>query len=1380
MAPRVEPGPSFPVTPTKRRLNASEFDIWFLEFSNTYNLNLRRSPSGLSPQKKRALPYYSELQYYELLKVQYFKGKHTIIQDLFDHGAKEIHNKWVKKPRGESSITPFPVQLPRATTEPERCQLLELLRAILDDVGSTFVSSRSSVAGSLFNQVYDEPPSPTRSRRSKRHSYEWQEDPSPKRTRSVPSEVDTEFDPDDERPPSVLSVLDRGRVHTASPVPSLVPSRVTSRVSSIRAPSDRKRDPNRAFYELTESVSASRSTLTSRVFSDYDEHEAPPASQETQTTVIASTAENMKLPLLQSQRAIGSDSDSLAPSSSTERALQISFNNHERLQQNVRHLLKDGSSTYSDFDRSSKQSITRPVTPSLPPASPPPTTLPPTSATLPPVQENKSEVLPRMVYSGSRDLDDRLHEVWPLLPSHYDRAPFVVRWEILRIALHCGIQMDDLRIDYDPSWTDQKTLWARLQALPVFQGKSFPERSRPEAWTAALNDKFTTTDQVVVLTCSLTANTSRTGPLFALRLSPLKLDLSHRLSRRFGSDRFLEVIIPSMGSQDVKNLGESTVESIQRWLVNDSHVLLGRVWTSFFMKPSLPKKINNSNTLGPQSKIIYQERIYLFAEDGNDFHRPKAEDRWSPKGEPVGMHTKMGRGSLIDWLLQVPNNQKQPILKLFSRIALGLSRTRPTAIVQPEQIRHRPVDVLSPTNKVMNKVMNDGIARMSHGLARAIRDIMGLQDLPAGFQGRFGSAKGFWIRDTTDTSDDIWIETTPSQRKWNCDYLEEDHRTFEVRSESRELKAANLNLQLLPILEDRAINATLMKTQVGIFLRDSLKRDLDAQKAAMQDPIQFKLWVHENSPSSRRAERTKHEKVPYTAGLPSSREDIMSFLLDSGFDPTRLKFLRDTAWKLRMEKCQELQERLNVRVGRSTYAYMVVDFLGVLEEDEVHLGFSSKFTDEQSGFSETFLHGMDVLVARTPAHYPSDIQRVKAVFKPELGTLKDVIIFSTKGDIPLAEKLSGGDYDGDIAWVCWEPAIVNNFQNAEMPIVPDLFQQGVVRKENQTYLDLLGAEDVTSEFLAKAFRFNMQQNLLGMCTNYKEKFCYARNSVRDDSAILLSTLISHLVDRAKQGIVFTDLDWSRLRKTLSKVDPPDPPYKKENWDGRGEPTHIIDYVKFVVGKPTVEAELRAFNESLGNAEHFDKDLVRFYQHYEKFQRPFNERKEAESIGIFKKSTWETILEELKKDIDAVAQEWPSSRGEWDAKITNLYDKWQNISPTNKVNSKTVRTFQQEDQVKAGLSNWDLLKASFCFKMYYNKFPMFVWHITGTQLAHLKSLCTSVRAGAHPVLMIPTMYAGSRPDNKYARALAARSDGRNLMEGEAIDEEEATTLSDEEI
>lgn len=74
--------------------------------------------------------------------------------------------------------------------------------------------------------------------------------------------------------------------------------------------------------------------------------------------------------------------------------------------------------------------------------------------------------------------------------------------------------------------------------------------------------------------------------------------------------------------------------------------------------------------------------------------------------------------------------------------------------------------------------------------------------------------------------------------------------------------------------------------------------------------------------------------------------------------------------------CERLENKMNIGVGRSTYALMIADPLAVLEENEVHIGFSSVFKDLQSGFQDTILHNLDLLVARLPANLPSDVQKV--------------------------------------------------------------------------------------------------------------------------------------------------------------------------------------------------------------------------------------------------------------------------------------------------------------------------------------------------------------------------------------------------------------------
>jgi hypothetical protein len=46
------------------------------------------------------------------------------------------------------------------------------------------------------------------------------------------------------------------------------------------------------------------------------------------------------------------------------------------------------------------------------------------------------------------------------------------------------------------------------------------------------------------------------------------------------------------------------------------------------------------------------------------------------------------------------------------------------------------------------------------------------------------------------------------------------------------------------------------------------------------------------------------------------------------------------------------------------------------------------------------------------------MQKVRAVYKEELSHLTNVVVFLSKGSVPLAQKLQGGDYDDDTFWLC--------------------------------------------------------------------------------------------------------------------------------------------------------------------------------------------------------------------------------------------------------------------------------------------------------------------------------------------------------------------------
>ncbi|KAL1900112.1 hypothetical protein Sste5346_002420 [Sporothrix stenoceras] len=1018
-------------------------------------------------------------------------------------------------------------------------------------------------------------------------------------------------------------------------------------------------------------------------------------------------------------------------------------------------------------------------------------------------------------------LRERLTGIFPPTPEWLKEAPFAIIWETTRIASRCNVKLKDVDLVYSPAWEDQAVFRDTLQKHPMFVTKRFPEQSTQVAWDSAFSKhaSYGGTKRLVVYTIRMGFNKSTSGPLYSIHLQPLSINFPHRLSRHFGADRYLEILMPSYHSSapsvpHILRNHEEAVREVNHWLTRQRHEFAGRNWTAFYTERVEFKKLTATSRsgLGKAEEGISLNWVYLFAEEGVGI----APFTQSPDTSIVSANTNtrsllpsdqpappLHVHQMLDWLLQYnkfPQNRKQPYLKLFSRIALGLSRTRATVVFEPNQIRHHEQDLLSPSGIVMN----DGVARMSLSVARKLRSALELSDLPVAVQGRIGSAKGMWILDTEDIGREDWIETYPSQRKWECDGLDADHRTLEICSHTSVARSAGLNLQFIPVLEDRAIDKVHMRSVLRGILEGSLTRDLAEQRAALDNPLLFSSWAYENA--WYRNDHVIHCQVPFLGGLPDRDEDAIQFLLAGGFDPLTQRFLWDKAYNMQKMRCEKLKEKLSCRVGRSTYLFMVVDFLGVLEEGEVQVCFSSKFQVEpdsepdyqgdDGSFSDTLLIGTEVLVARSPAHFTSDMQKVRVVFRQELCALKDVIVFSSKGNSPLADKLSGGDYDGDKAWVCWDPRIVNNFENAPLPPKYDLLDMGYMRKIRTT-LDQLtppspaaGAgpdlpPPVLSDMLERSFSFNMKENLLGKLTVYKEGLCYMRGNISDKTANLLSTLLSDLVDQAKQGNDFTMQDFDRMRVELLEGFHKGPPAPKlgflgkpaYRYNSRSEQAkkidHIVDFLKFDVATPVIQRELRALSDmhedmstrdSAAGERHdngyWDADLA-------------EPAKDFEALAA-KSAVCYAIFEALKRDILIIRANWEKEINEWSQRQGNrgdtfddpgfrqrllqLYQQWCDVSvrvPSMSANNATSASvtglpatgspatalrkkalmlaemdvdaetipqlLQQGYLADPEYSHWALIRASQAFRMLYNR--TIVWKLAGRQLQVIKALMT---------------------------------------------------------
>lgn len=942
-------------------------------------------------------------------------------------------------------------------------------------------------------------------------------------------------------------------------------------------------------------------------------------------------------------------------------------------------------------------------------------------------------------------LGDRLRLVWPNVSRTISSAPFVVIWEVTRVALHCGVDVASLDLQYDRRLMDLDVLWRTLRNHPSFKGKSFPARSDPIAWRDGLYNSFECEgDALVMLTATMHLSRSRQGPAMQLELHPLKLEQGSRLLRRFGSDRFLEVRIPSVDSWLAGE--EDAAALVARWLANESHPFMDRHWSAFFVRERSEKSEIKDVKLGQAPKVIFNERVLFFAESGRGLQN--ARQTISNLSTTMSPRARLAcsRRDMLNWLLNFDKNCNESYLKLFSRIALGLSRTNPTVVLEKAQIREKSKDILSP----LGEVMNDGVGRISPSLMRKIRDILGLQSIPSAIQGRLGSGKGMWMIETTDLGREDWIETYPKQRKWNCNMSEEAHRTLEIRSYSVGLVSASLNKQFLPILEDRAKNNVALRQTFVDNLTTRSEEETKSLKEALQHPELFRRWVR--GLSARDSFRISPQGMPFLAGLPESTEDIMSFLVDGGFEPMQLKFLQDLVFQAQKRRGDDMKDELHIKIPKSTYAYMLVDFQGRLEPDEVHLSFSSKFDDGTDELSD--LDGRDVLVGRCPAHLPSDIQKVRAVFKPELRHIRDVIVFSSKGDIPLAAKLSGGDYDGDKAWVCWLPELVENFKNSDVPAKPDF--SPYIERDTDTLGDLrklYGEPGFIDAMVAKAIGFNLRPKFLGPCTSFKEKLAYHLNSLSDERVVKLSWLLSELADQPKQGILFGRDEWKRFRDDVvgTRRQLLTPLYKASNGSrsmGSGE-QHIIDFLSYTA-KSIIDASLQDLHKFMlqSNASTTDEDITGHWNHF------------AKACKQQHPEWFAALLQNLRSDLEACRREWSRlvNLDDYRASVGQVYRAWSDIKPRvsqHAAGGPDMAWFLLPDgPVHPELSHWELVKASLAFKLYSGQ-GRFVWQMAGRQLQAIKAL--SARSGGFgnaPVVLVPRMYAALKPDNTYIKRLMA--------------------------
>ncbi|KAJ6155757.1 RNA-dependent RNA polymerase eukaryotic-type [Penicillium chermesinum] len=804
------------------------------------------------------------------------------------------------------------------------------------------------------------------------------------------------------------------------------------------------------------------------------------------------------------------------------------------------------------------------------------------------------------------------------------------RHELERVGRHWGVPLRDmLRGDAEPNM-DYDAFWSWIKVHSMRGKKELPEKPSRKAWESATNLFNTDSHSEVVVLSGILDWTTKSADehgFFDLKLNAFKTERSCRFRRRFGSDRFLSLLMPPVAKPPV-HLGAPSSpallrDSISTWLTRNEHQCLGRTWRAMFIEDVQRK--------GKEAL----QRVHLFAVDGVDFCPPLSSHPLavSPPKEASSAHTKMTIDALIEWHMPRKFNSHQSNTKLFQRFSLGFSKTYASVPLRPYQI------VPVPDHRNGETVMNDGCALMSRTLANKICHHLGISgNTPSAFQGRIAGAKGLWMVDRhqskyqafAEEGEDIWLEITDSQLKihphpvhWKDPY-DEEKLTFEVCKWSKPLHSVDLNIQILSILDygsnSRSRGYLAELTRKGI---DQLAEDFE-DVLRSDNPVACRRLVQKFKPQGDAQYRQLDQWT-------IKDSEFIIRLSEAGFSPQSFSPLRRKLEQYFSWIMDRRIQDIRIEVPLSTYAFCIADPYGVLEPHEVYLGFSAAWRGHET-FQSSIVEG-DVLVARTPAHLPSDIQRRKAVFKSELRHFTDVIVFSTKGQIPLAHMLSGGDYDGDAPWICWDPELVDHFKNSGLPEELALKASHFGLTEHSIPMSKITS---TEEFLHKTFLFNLTLSNLGRCTREHEKIQYELG-LNHPSAREVGSLLGHLVDSRKGGVLLTDEAWKLILKRVSpreRLWPAYIPYDKKVERRHHEPKreNIVDYLKFFVADKQGIAVRTRINENFPEISS-DQDL----------RQPWIQAQKA--IKDDDTGSVEEVLTAAKLAIDEARENWNSQASE---------------------------------------------------------------------------------------------------------------------------------------
>ncbi|KAM7199773.1 RNA-dependent RNA polymerase 1 [Naviculisporaceae sp. PSN 640] len=292
------------------------------------------------------------------------------------------------------------------------------------------------------------------------------------------------------------------------------------------------------------------------------------------------------------------------------------------------------------------------------------------------------------------------------------------------------------------------------------------------------------------------------------------------------------------------------------------------------------------------------------------------------------------------------------------------------------------------------RVFSDGVGTMSYGVLEAVhRVIPESKGYPTCVQIRWAGAKGMLALDPTLPGSQFCIR--PSMEKFDS----EDTLNLEICDLASKPIALVLNRQLVKILED-------MGAPESWFL-DLQEKELNRLRMITASAYNTANFL-------------KTQSIGDCMGLST----LLRHTDRIGVDYRRDRFLFAVVNAVVLKELRLLKHKARIPVPQGITLFGIMDETGFLQENEVFVTY-----DTMKGRHEPPPeHSASLLVTRSPALHPGDIQLATNVIPRDghpLRQLDNCIVFSKRGARDLPSQLSGGDLDGDVFNVIWDPKLVH-------------------------------------------------------------------------------------------------------------------------------------------------------------------------------------------------------------------------------------------------------------------------------------------------------------------------------------------------------------------